>query len=266
MSLKHNDMPSDELLVAFLDGELPEAESAEIEAAVTSNETVAARVEFLLRSDLPFYDAFAPLLENAPMAKLESILERIPSPVAVEPVAKGWNRRSFLAAAVGFVFLGVAVDRGFLALRHTSEQGGGDGEWRAAVADYVALYTPETLANLPDDAQSQDEQLRSVGEKLALALPVQAVTLPGMTLKRAQVLQYDGKPLGQLAYLDPEHGPLALCIVQSSKESPSLKTERRHGMNVVFWAGHGHGFMLIGRNPVDELKSLGQKVQASLTV
>src|SRR6185295_11940329 len=42
--------------------------------------------------------------------------------------------------------------------------------WRAAVADYLTLYTRDTLASIPDDADQRATELRDAGTKLALDL------------------------------------------------------------------------------------------------
>jgi len=262
VDLKQAEMPSDEMLVAFLDGELDGEERARIDRLIKIDEAVAARYEFLSRSEMAFYDAFQPLLENAPTAKLEAILGGLPASITGEPASRGLSRRGFMAAAIGLVFVGVAADRGFMAFKQASSDH--DDDWRAVVAEYLSLYTPDTLANLDSDEQSQSAQLQNVGDALGLSLPLQAVSLPGIPLKRAQVLQYDGKPLGQIAYLDPEHGPMALCIVQSSSGRRSPQTERRHGMNVVYWSDQTHGYMLIGRNTADELNDLAEGVRTAL--
>jgi anti-sigma factor RsiW len=258
-------MPSDEILVAFLDGELDAVERERIDALIKTNDNVAERFDFLSRSELPFFDAFEPLLEHAPAARLESILNTLPAPGAA-PLANGWRRRGFIAAAIGAVFAGVVADRALLAMRDPESPEVADLGWRGVVAEYLALYTPDTLANLPGNEELLSAQLSSVGSKLGLSLPVEAITLPGIPLKRAQILQYDAKPLGQIVYLDPQYGPLALCIVQSSKAAKPPQTEQRRGMNVVFWSDGSHGFMLIGRNPPEQLSALTEKVRNALSV
>jgi anti-sigma factor RsiW len=261
---KQNQMPSDELLVAFLDGELDGAERIRIDTLIKTDETVSTRYEFLSRSEMPFYDAFEPLLENAPTANLEAMLDGLPSPIAAEPAEKDWSRRSFIAAAIGLVLVGVAADRAYIGVQDASSESDGSA-WRAVVAEYLSLYTAETLANLTSDEQSQGQQLRSLGETLGLSLPVEAVSLPGIPLKRAQVLQYDGKPLGQIAYLDPASGALALCIIRSSKGPNPPRAEQRYGMNVVYWSDQAHGYMLIGHNPADQLNALAERVRTALS-
>ena len=261
---KHSRMPSDELLVAFLDSELDGEERRRIDMLIKADPAVAERYEFLARSEMPFFDAFEPLLENAPTSNLEAILAKLPSPIAAEPKARGWSRRSLVAAAVALVVAGVAVDRTYLRFEHSSEESDGS-EWRDVVAEYLTLYTADTLADVASDADMQAQQLRTVGDRLGLKLPAAAIALPGVSFKRAQLLQYDGKPLGQIAYLDPMHGPLALCIVPSTRGANAPQVEKRYGMNVVYWSDQAHGYVLVGHNPIDELSTLADRVRAAIS-
>ncbi|MGB8288951.1 MAG: zf-HC2 domain-containing protein, partial [Rhizobium ruizarguesonis] len=84
MSTKHT-IPSDEDLTAFIDGELTPEEAARIEAIVNEDESTAERLEFLARAGLPFKQAFAPLLAEAPRAKLETMLAAIPAQPGARP-------------------------------------------------------------------------------------------------------------------------------------------------------------------------------------
>lgn len=60
-------------------------------------------------------------------------------------------------------------------------------------------------------------QLTAVGAQLGVSLSPESVSLPGAEFRRAQILDYDGVLIGQLTYLDPRHGPLALCITVSKR-------------------------------------------------
>ena len=261
--LKHHPLPSDELLVAFLDGELEGDERRRIDTLIKTDPVVGERYAFLSRSEMPFYDAFEPLLENAPTSDLEAMLAKLPSPIAAEPKPRGWSRRSFIAAAVALVFAGVLADRTYLQFEDESEEQDGSA-WRDVVAEYLTLYTPDTLADVASDADAQVQQLRNVGDKLGLNLPMSAMALPGVDFKRAQMLQYDGRPLAQIAYLDPTHGPMALCIVASKRGASAPQVEERYGMNVVYWSDQSHGFMLVGHNPPEQLSTLAEKLRSAI--
>ena len=88
--------------------------------------------------------------------------------------------------------------------------------------------------------------------------------LPGIDFKRAQLLQYDGKPLAQIAYLDPETGPMALCIVASDAGRREPDLESRKGMNVVYWSNATHAFMLIGHAPADRMSGIADAVRGRI--
>ncbi|MDB5980092.1 MAG: transrane transcriptional regulator [Pseudomonas sp.] len=249
--------PCDELLIAYLDGELSAEERTRVETAISTDEVMAQRLEFLCRSDLPFQLAFDSVLDDAPTDQLHAMLAALPAPASVAP--RSVSRRGFIAAAAGFVMAGVIADRLFLDWR-TPTHG-----WRGLVAEYMALYTPQTLDNLSDDPASQQSQLAAVNERLGLALDSSLIALPRPAFKRAQILEYDGVPIAQITYLDPASGPLAFCITRSTSGTVPPATEERLGMNVVFWSDSTHAFMLIGHNPLDELEVMAQLVRARLT-
>jgi len=103
-----------------------------------------------------------------------------------------------------------------------------------------------------------------VGGQLGLPLSLEAVSLPGAEFRRAQILDYDGVLIGQLTYLDPRHGPLALCITAAKKGPIAMATEQRRGMNVVYWSNPSHAFMLIGRNPFEDLQIMARSAEQAL--
>ncbi|MGV8918406.1 MAG: anti-sigma factor family protein [Pseudomonas sp.] len=252
-------MPSDESLVAYLDGRLDEKQRIHIEIALQEDPILAERFETLCRSDLPFQSAFGTLLEQAPTAKLQAMLAALPTPA--QGRQQRLSRRGFIAAAASFMIAGVIADRIYLDWHTPTTRHG----WRALVAEYMALYTPQTLDNLGNDASLQDAQLESVNQRLGLALNTSVITLPRPEFKRAQILEYDGVPIAQITYLDPEHGPLALCITRTDNGESTPADEQRLGMNVVFWSDATHAFMVIGHNPPDELGGMAQLLRSRLS-
>lgn len=254
-------IPSDEALTAYLDGELPPAEAARLEALLETDAELAARLEFLSRAGLPFAQAFDPLLAQAPKAELEAILSRLSAAPAPAP-----SRRRFLGALAACLVAGVIADRAFIGLSRQLAATDENSEWRATVADYIALYTPETLAGPVPSLASQADQLSAVEARLGLRLTPEAIALSGVDFKRALLLQYDDQPLAQLAYLDPETGPLALCIVRSDDGPKAPDVEARKGMNVVYWSDKTHAFMLIGHAPLERMKALAGDLRTRLAV
>lgn len=242
----------DELLVAYLDDQLERSQRHDLEQRLTRELELAARLAFLASSNLPFKTAFQPLLDEAPVQRLRAGLQTLlqPSPLQL-------TRRRLIAAAVGLLALGAAGDRIFQQLNQPEEN------WHDLVAQYMALYTPETLAGNPPSPQDLAAQLQHIGEQLSITLLPQQLILPGATLENARILAYDGKRIAQLTYLDEQYGPLALCIIQQPGEG-SAENERRMGMNLVYWSDSNHSFMLIGHNPPQQMNTLASQLRQAL--
>ncbi|MFK0165845.1 anti-sigma factor family protein [Rhizobium sp. NPDC090279] len=257
-------MPTDEQLTAFIDGELDAADCERIERLIADDERVAERFDFLSRSALPFAEAFQPMLAEAPAAKLDAMLAAIPSARENKTRAAGIGRRGFLTAVAASFVAAIAIDRAVIGIGHRLSKPDEDSEWRAVVAEYLSLYTTDTLSAPAGDHAQQVAQLNGVGAKLGLSLAPEAIAMPGVEFKRAQILNYDSKPLVQIAYLDPESGPMALCIVQSTKGAAAPDMENRRGMNVVYWSSATHAFMLIGHAPIDRMQQLAADIRARL--
>jgi hypothetical protein len=171
------------------------------------------------------------------------------------------NRRWFLAAAAGLVMSGVVADRLFLGWQLSQQT----NNWRGLVAEYMSLYVPQTLDHLPTDEAAQRVQLRTIDARLGLNLVPTQLTLPRSEFKRAQILEYDGVAIAQITYLDPAHGPMALCVTRSNSGSRHFAQERRYGMNIVYWADMQHAWMLIGHNPVADLEDMAKLLRGRLS-
>ena len=271
--------PADSDLVAFLDGELSPAQAQWVEIWLTRDVELRQRLDLLGRgSAAPIQDAFAALLAAAPEAKLKQMLLAL-SGFRVERTVtrtrRSWlwmrsrPRLALLAAGIALFIAGILVDRflvdwgGITGIEIARDS---EDEWRQAVAQYMSLYTSDTLSGIADEVPPKDRELAAVGAKLGVHLLPSSVSLPGIALKRAQVLQYDGKPLGQIAYLDPRDGVVALCIYTDSHQEIAPSPEQRAGLNIVHWASHGRAFMLVGRKAMPELRELASLLSQRLTL
>lgn len=275
------DFVNDDDLTAFLEGTLSDAEAERIDALAASSPQMAARLSALEatlfgQSGLAMAGAFEPLLAEAPMAALQAGLAAIParSQALAQDTRIGrrppnWPLRlAALAACLMLFMAGGVADRALVGLSTPAQPAASetalseDAEWRQAVAGYVAMYTPETLAAVSSDPS---RSVAAVSTALNLPLTPARLTLSGLTLKAAQVLGYDGKALGQIAYLDPQSGPVALCIIQSGAAAAGQAVERRHGLSIVYWSQGGRSFMVIGSAPVDRLKTLATQAAEQIS-
>lgn len=254
----------DEVLVAWLDNQLSDAQREQFAQQLQSDEALTERLTRLSYSNLPFQEAYAPLLSDAPLSALQARLDAIPDPVGVAKTEhkSGVSRRHLLAAAVSFLAVGIAVGRYAVPFAQPEQDLG----WRNLVAEYMSLYSADTLADIDESAQQQQQELQRVNASLGTVLTPASLMLPGATLKNARLLNYDQYNIAQITYLDAAHGPMALCITRSSQQGGTAQqSEIRRGMNIVYWRAKGLNYMLIGHNPPDEMVSHSQVLLQALS-
>lgn len=140
-----------------------------------------------------------------------------------------------------------------------------------AVADYVKLFSADTLASTQQAPADLARNLAFVGERVALDLTPLATGLPGLDLKRTELLQLNGRPLAQVAYLHVSGQTVAFCVLLRPEGAtppaptpPNFGRERIGALNIVHWNAAPHGLLLIGELPADELETLALGVARRL--
>ncbi|CAO3404204.1 anti-sigma factor family protein [Azospirillum palustre] len=268
-------MPSDEELTAFIDGELEEERRACLLDLIERDPAVAARVEHLSRASLPYGEAFQPLLDAAPAADLQRMLDGTTAPPVAAGAVVPLTRRRLFGAIAASVMAGVLGDRLLVRLFGTGDgdeladdDGGPDREhhWHGVVAQYMGLYTRETLGGGTPGHDAQSAQLAALNRPLNLSLTPEAVEVAGAEFRRAQILSYDDMPLAQITYLDPRSGPLALCILRRPGTVRGVEQEMRGGLSIAYWNGPDHAALLIGRLPPQDLTAKAEAVRGRLAI
>ena len=253
MATSDND---DRKLSAYLDGELGEAERTTLETRLAGDPGLRARLEALRAAADRTRAAFAALLETAPVAEMRS---RLDTALADAPAraASPWRRRVVAIAAVvaiGAFAAGVGAGRWSVESSNFAER----DDWRQAVVEYMALYAPESFGEAPSPQLA--DQLASLSRRLGAPLDVDRLKVDDLSPRRAELLQYDGAPLGQIGYLDGAT-PVAFCILRDGEPDAALAAAARDGFAFASWAQGGRGFMLIGKIPIERLTTLARALK-----
>jgi anti-sigma factor RsiW len=238
----------DRKLTAYLDGELDEAERAALDARLMDDPTVRARLEALRAAGDRTRMAFATLLETAPVADMRTRLNAAPP---------RRQRVAAIAVAVAFVAFAAGLGAGRWSVGTGGEVAERD-DWRQAVVEYMALYTPESFGEAPSPRLG--EELASLSRRLGAPLDVDRLAVDDLSPRRVELLQYDGAPLGQIGYLDGAT-PVAFCILRDGEPDKALAASSRDGFAFASWAQGGRGFMLIGKIPVERLMALARSLK-----
>ena len=249
-----NEADDDDLrLVAFLDGEMNEAEADELNRRLAANPALRERLDRLRSVETPLRDDFAALLDEAPTSRLRASLHNIDASRASP------GRRDYLRWAAAAIFAALLFGAGFFAARLTagapSDVEAFSESWRQAVAEYMALYTSETFGAA--EAKPSDSQFEALGQHVGVELDTARLSLAGLSLRGGALLQFQGAPLVQIGYVDATT-PVAFCILRDNEVDAPLTTVGRDGFVAASWAKGGRGFMVIGKLPQDRILALAR--------
>jgi anti-sigma factor RsiW len=257
----------DAQLVSYIDGRLGEGAFRAVEARLATDAGLRDRLAHLQAGGRPFAPAFQALLDEAPVERLRSSLGAIVQREGDDKPRRASStfRVSRIAAAAAAILFcaGIVIGRNWPASFAPSPEvaapsNGEHGDWRQEVAEYMSLYTRDTFA---EDAAAQQSQLAALGGKIGLALTPERIALADLQFKGAQMLNFEGAPLGQLGYVDAATGPVLFCIIRNSEADAPMKAEKREEFAIASWARGGRGYMLIGRLPVNQIAELAHSLE-----
>ena len=133
--------------------------------------------------------------------------------------------------------------------------------WKAVVANYQVLYGKATLETANPSAEDTAQQVARVGNALGLnmsSLPEPA----GLTFKRAQLLEFNGRTLVQIAYATDDGTPIALCILATQNpDTPDMDLAAIQGLGSASWNAAGFGYLLIGGDDSNALNNSANTFQ-----
>lgn len=251
----------DGLLTAYLDSALSTSARAALETRLGAEPALKARLDQLGRGGRDFRAAFDGLLAVAPEEKLAAMLAGLSARHAGARQAERSRPRWAMAIAAALAIFVVGGVVGYVLPSLTQRPAPLPG-WRQVVAEYQGLTTTATLAAIPENGAMVSEELGAIGGKLALDLTQDKLALPNAALKRAQLFEFRGRPLVQLAYLTADNGPVAFCIIANGRPDEARAFETREGFNIVFWTDRGHGYMLLGKAPRATLEAYADDLAA----
>ena len=225
----------DRKLTAYLDGELDEAERAALEARLAADPALRARLDALRAAADRTRAAFAALLDRrrSPTCGRGSTRRLPPRRRAPRRPGAGASLRSPPRSRSSLSPPASAPDAGASGPATASPT---RDDWRQAVVEYMALYTPESFGEAV--SPQLGDELATLSRRLDAPLDVDRLKVDDLSPRRAELLQYDGAPLGQIGYLDGAT-PVAFCILRDGEADAPLASSSRDGFAVASWAQGG---------------------------
>src|SRR5208337_2221034 len=227
-------------LVALIDNELEGDAKSHLIARLEADDALRKRYEALRDGGALIATSLQTLLERAPLGRLRAALPPERAPRAASRLFSGIGLRDFAAGiVVGLLAAGAAAWVAFSFAPEIERE-----DWRAAVIEYMELYNNETFAVSNPDASLQAKELSAVGAYVGADLTPESVALSGLRFKAAQVLSYDGSPLGEIAYVDAQGAPLLFCVIANGAADAPMRSERRGEFSLSSWSRAGRGYLV----------------------
>jgi anti-sigma factor RsiW len=249
---------SDELLVAYVDGQLAEKQSSAIERVLAHDDVIARRVAALKKAHRRLEAAFDAVLAGEEEAAVSHPVP--PSPGLLIPwhtLIKAGLGAAGIVLAIGLFIAGYgwnsSPDR--MALSADGEHVGSvPQDWREEVLRAQALLGRASLEIGLDSQGDRDFIALRLGRAIGASLALPDLEGRGYRFVRAQILRSGDEPLAQLLYLGPSGAPLALYVKKGGADAaPEAK---RHGaLEGVAWSQGGVAYLLAGESskPLAEL-------------
>lgn len=253
---------SDEAIVAWLDGELTVEEAQAFEQQLKRGQALSARTAELMKSNQPFAEAFEPLLEAAPAARMQQNLEHLLAQTPVTAPGGQVSRRALIAASLSFLLIGSGL--GYIV--RPDRSGRESEKIRDLESQYMSLYSQQTLVDVDSSAPVIARSLARTSRQMGLQLDAQQLALGDAELKSARLLRYDDSTIAQISWQHADWGPMALCVSHEHHDNQTeIQREQRHGMNLAWWHAGGYQYVLIGRSPAAELQRSAEQLRQGLT-
>jgi len=261
--------PDIETVMAYVDGELPPQRRTEVEAAIAASPELAATVEALFASRLPYQSAFAQEhVPPLPKALQERVAELSAVATASHEMAlagPGSVNTPSKASGSSLIWMGLLLIGLVLGYASATRFGLNDSSsvdpWVLKVGNYHSMYSRETVMDGSGVAQTQSLQQR-LRQQRGLELQIPDLKAQGLQFVRAQQLQFDGQMVLQLVYLPQQGLPIALCLTPAAAQAERAMTV--DGLQAVTWHAKGWAYVLIGSEPLSKMQELRGKLPPAL--
>jgi anti-sigma factor RsiW len=258
---------SDELLVAYVDGQLARKQTSAIDRVLAQDDVIAKRVAALRQAHRRLEAAFEAVLAGE---EADATLRPIPpSPGLLLPwdtLIKGGLAAAGLVVAIGLILAGYGwpLDSPDLlrprANSADTEYVGSLPDWREEVARAQVLLSRAGLEIGLDSQGNRDLMAVALQRAIGTELAPPDLGAEGFRFVRAQLLNFGGEPLAELLYLGSSGAPLAL-YAKKGGEGAASQAKRYGTLTGIAWSQGGLDYLLAGEGDEASLLRLARAVQ-----
>lgn len=253
---------SDELLVAYVDGQLARKQLRAVERVLDQDDVLAARVDALKHAHSRLEAAFEAILAGE---ELDVSAASAPEP---EGLVIEWRVVKMAMAAIGIVAAIALAVAGYgwpLSLPGSQTNGASSSTlavsgWQEEVTRAQVLLSRESLEVGLESQANPDFIAFQLSQILGADLKLPHLDPQGFRFMRAQVLRFADEPLTQILYLGSQGAPLAL-YAKKGKGSETLVEQQYGSIDTVTWSEDGVSYLLAGEVDEPLLMRIATKVK-----
>ncbi len=259
---------SDELLVAYVDGQLARDQSKAVERVLEQDEVAAQRVEAMRAAHTRLEAAFDAMLADE-LAAMTGIADD-PVPERRQSAFGLLRRGGAIAFIGGAVCLLMAGAVGGYALRAIPDPSGltpqarvpvvtgasTARDWQDDVIITHTLFGRDTFSVGLESQANIDLVRFHLGNLVGAEIQIPDLGTRGLTFKRAQVLERQGEVIVQIAYLPLKGEPVALYTRWDEGADTPIALSRSDGMAAAQWRQENLTTLLVGDMPDAAMEKL----------
>ncbi|MGH1416532.1 MAG: anti-sigma factor family protein [Pelagimonas sp.] len=246
-----------EKLSAFLDGELSEAETREIEQALEADVSLQAELEELMAADDVAQEEFAQVLKEPVPFELAAAIHNAPTkPVANDagiPSARRWLAAG--ATAVALLFGGAI---GYVGGLSQNNQVAAAPSWLKDIATYHRVYAEQERHLVEVGADEADHIESWLTTTVGANVRVPDLSTQGLTFQGARLLVAAGKPVAQLMFTDADAQVVALCLMATNTPQQGFAERDFGDFDFVTWGEGNANFVIVGDDGRTDLLEIAQ--------
>jgi len=248
----------EEKLSAFLDGELPAAESAEIEVALKNDPSLQAELEALMAADSLAKEAFGDALIDPIPSSLTSAIHDASPIVAANTSTAPTGYSGLFAAALACIMLLVGGVGGYLVSSSQTVQVAEAPGWLVDIADYHGVYAGQKRHLVEVGADESDHIMAWLTNTVGTDVRIPDLAASGLTFQGARLLVAAGKPVAQLMYTDANGAVVALCTIASETPHEGIAVQTIGATNMIMWGGLDANYVIVGDDARDDLEEIAR--------
>lgn len=277
---------SDELLVAYVDGQLARDQTRAVDKVLEQDEVIATRVDTLKEAHNRLESAFEAILAGE-VSEAMAAMRIAPLPKS-KPRGNGLAKVGLATAGVGLMLAALAAGYGWplfipdlitLGQRPPQQQPKpqiavapaqqpqpqqvvvAPPTWQEAATRAHALLSRESVGVGLEGQGNQDLVAFQVAQAIGPAVKLPNLEAQGLKFMRAQLLRFGDKPLAQMLYLGAHKDPLALYAMRGGGGDSRPVFKQEGAIGSVSWRDDGIAYLVAGEDDEAALVRLAEKIR-----